>query len=492
MSPSRLIQIFASTVLFLTVTYWLLRPDSFSRIGSWHRPTVPRENLTLEVEILKKLDVPATFTYQRHCVRTREKQGLKRESLINLHRPLLSDTAVDITLDAKFVANPITEAVFPPCEETIDLEVPEFSSHAHANTSALMLGVATTLKRIEASIPAFSRWLSNTSSPLICLVVDQTNLTDKANETARILSLAADLNIDLVLEPYHPTFEFDSEGLKNFGLAPILDKHRRPNTKWYGLIDDDTFFVSLPRMLEALEPYDPTKQHYIGALTEGHFRVAKEGFKAWGGAGFFISPPLMKLLAERTTECTHLDKFFGDILWRDCILHVTSPTVHLTELRGLNQMDLWMDMSGWYEAGFTPILTVHHWKSWHQYPIVRGHTVADVAGPDSFLQRYLFTNNTVFTNAYSIVKYPKGLPDLNLVEATMTEEVNHKDPPDVLEFHHSFGRTRPKLKKGKEKISWTFQYAVMDDGRVRQFYVNKGHGNAKKGFGIVEVDWTHG
>jgi hypothetical protein len=357
-----------------------------------------------------------------------------------------------------------------------------------------MLGVATTLKRIEKSLPAFSRWLSNTSSPLVCLLVDQQNMTAITANTTRVMDLAASLNIDLILEPYHPTFAHDSEGLKNFGLAPLLDKHRRSNTNWYGIIDDDTFFLSLPSMLSALSPYDPTKQHYIGALTEGHFRVAKEGFKAWGGGGIFISPPLMQLLSERTLECTHLDKYFGDILWRDCILHVTSPTVQLTELRGLNQMDLWLDMSGWYEAGFNPILTIHHWKSWHFYPVVRAHTVADVAGPDSFLQRYLFADNTVFTNGYSIAQYPKGLPDLNLVEATMTEEVNVKRPPGVLEFHHSFGRTRPPLEKGTEKVQWVFKHAVYDargtGERVRQFYVNKGVDGA--GYSIVEVDWTHG
>jgi hypothetical protein len=315
----------------------------------------------------------------------------------------------------------------------------------------------------------------------------------KTNETTRIFDLAASLNIELILEPYHHTFAHDSEGLKNFGLASVLDKHRRPNTKWYGIIDDDTFFLSLPRMLDALSPYDPTQQFYIGALTEGHFRVAKEGFKAWGGAGFFISAPLMKLLAERTLECTHLDKFFGDILWRDCILHITSPTVQLTELRGLNQMDIWKDVSGWYEAGFNPILTVHHWKSWHHYPVPRAHLVTDIAGPDSLLQRYLFTNNTVFTNGYSIVQYPKVLPDLKLVEATMTEEVDVEDPPDLLQFHHSFGRTRPALEKGTEKISWTFKNAVrMDDGTVRQFYVDEGQGEAKEGFSIIELDWRHG
>lgn len=443
--------------------------------------------MTLDIEILKHLDVPAKFSYERHCINVREKRQLTRESLIEVQGPLLSrKDPIEIVLDENFTPNEETQSMFPACENVVSIDVPEFHSHAHTTTSSLMLGVATTLKRIEESLPTFSRWLSNTGSPLLTLLVDQPNLEDKAEVIQRVYALASELGIELILEPYHSTFAADSEGLKNFGLANVLDKHRREETKWFGIIDDDTFFLSLPRMVEALEPYDSKKLWYIGALTEGHTRVSKEGFKAWGGAGFFISQPLMQTLAENSVQCIHLDKFFGDILWRDCITEVTSPTVHLTEMRGLNQMDLWHDISGWYEAGFNPILTVHHWKSWHFFPITLAHVVSEVAGPDSVLQRYLFDNNTVFTNGYSISQYPTGLPDLNLVELTMTEDVEIVRPPEVLEFHHSMGHTRPALELGKEKIQWKFEHAVQtSDGSVRQFYVNK----SDTDFNIIEIDW---
>lgn len=491
----RTLQLLAAGALFLTLFYLLFSPAGMQlplwRLKIASAPSL-QANMTQDIEILKHLEVPATFSYQRHCIKAKERRGLQRESLVEFQQPLFSpESFYDITLDESFQPDPAYWSVFKPCNSAIEIEVPEFSSHAHINTNTLMLGVATTLKRIEQSLSTFSRWLSDTGSPLLVLLVDQTELGKVRDDIDRVLSKAESLGIELTFEPYHHTFKADSEGLKNFGLATVLDKHRREETQWFGIIDDDTFFLSLPRMLDALKPFDPSKDWYIGALTEGHTRVSEEGFKAWGGAGFFISPPLMRTLAENAVQCTHLDKFFGDLLWRDCIIEVTSPTVHLTEMRGLNQIDLWLDLSGWYEAGFNPILTVHHWKSWHFYPVAVGHVVSDVAGPDAFLQRYKFGNSTVLTNGYSISEYPLRMPDLNVVELTMTEDVNVVRPPPRLEFHHSMGRTRPALELGKEKIQWKFKHAVKtSDGSVRQFYVRKSGGD--RDVSIIEIDWSQG
>ncbi|KAK3116555.1 hypothetical protein LTR53_002979, partial [Teratosphaeriaceae sp. CCFEE 6253] len=343
----------------------------------------------------------------------------------------------------------------PPCHETITLDVPYFDPRMKVDTSELFLGMATKLSRINDSLPALSRWLSNTGSPLLVLLVDQPDLEVQADEIEAVRLKAASIGIEIEFEPYTGNAK-DTEGLKNFALARVLHQHIRPTTRWFGVIDDDTFFLSLPPVLKALQPYDPTQDYYIGALTEGLFRIAQEGFKAWGGAGFFVSPPLMARLAANSEHCQTLDHGFGDVLWRDCILEVTSPTVGLTQMKGLNQIDLWGDISGWYEAAHPVMLTVHHWKSWHYHPVPLASIVADVSGWDTFLQRYLFGDNTVLTNGFSIATYPNGLPDLNLTELTFVEDVNIKKKPDRLMFHHSLGVTRPELKVGRDKIAWAF------------------------------------
>ncbi|KAK0311148.1 S-glutathionyl-(chloro)hydroquinone reductase [Friedmanniomyces endolithicus] len=406
-------------------------------------------------EALKALGLTAPFDFRRRCFDVRPTKRVQRTSLASVKFDLLAiPPSQGLTMDD----------LLPPCQESLKLDVPFFDPRAKIDTSALFLGVATTMSRVHASLPAFSRWLSGTGSPLLVLLVDQPDLNEQAAAIGMLRAMAADLEIDIIFEPYNGDVVHDSEGLKNFALAEAFDKYQRPGTRWYGIIDDDTFFVSLPAMLQALKPYDPARPWYIGALTEGLFRVAQEGFKAWGGAGFFISPPLMSQLAASAARCRPLDQGFGDILWRDCILEVTSPTVKLTQLPGLNQIDLWGDISGWYESGLHPMLTIHHWKSWHFHPIPLASFITSVAGPDTFLQRYVFNDDVVMTNGFSIVHYPHGLPDLNLTELTFAEDVNKMQKPGQLMFHYSLGATRPALQVGREKVSWELKFAAFGPG----------------------------
>ncbi|KAK5117404.1 hypothetical protein LTR62_006022 [Meristemomyces frigidus] len=441
--------------------------------------------LQADKDMLKALKVSSGFDFRRRCFNVRPTVGVKRTSLAKIPQSLFQvPPSRGLSI----------EDALPPCQDVVHLDVPDWSQKAIADTSAIMFGMATTLSRIDASLPAVSRWLSNSGSPLVVLLVDQAELIHEGQTIARIRDEAAELGIELIFESYGGDMG-DTEGLKNFALAEELNKHRRAETQWFGIIDDDTFFLALPPMLKALKPYNPSQEWYIGALTEGLFRIAQEGFKAWGGAGIFISAPLMEKLSLNSKHCQPLDQGFGDLLWRDCILEITSPTVKLTQLEGLHQIDLWGDISGWYESGWTPLLSLHHWKSWHFHPVPLAHSVADVAGPDTFLQRYQFDDSIVLTNGFSISAYPQGLPDLNRTELTFWEDVNRKgEKPNRLMFHHSLGATRTALQLGKDKIQWLFEYATYgSDGSVRQFYINKGVGS---GTGtrdsVIEIDWRQG
>lgn len=487
-------------LVLVVALFYLVSRQSDSPAPQWQSSgssQSTREPIETDADIIRKLDLSPTFEYRRQCIVAKRTKTAHRQSLVNVTAPLPSP-AVQITRDD--LTNQDKEStLFPPCEHSISVQVPHFEAGAHVDTSALLLGVATTLSRIDDSLSALSRWLSHTGTTLVVLVVNQPELAVVQKEIDDIQAKAEAAGIILTFEPYHSPK--DSEGKKNFALAQALEKNKALDTKWFGVIDDDTFFLSLPRALDALEPYDSTQPYYIGALTERHYGVKKEGFKAWGGAGIFISPPLMKTLAENMDYCRSLDTGFGDILWRDCILEVTSPTVQLTRLAGLNQIDMWGDISGWYESGLNPLLTVHHWKSWHFHPVPKAHLVADVAGSETFLQRYKFADGTILTNGFSMVKYPQGLPDLDLAEATMVEDVGITRPPGRLEFHYSLGKTRPALEVGKEKVSWQFRHSTIGkDGSVRQFYLKRGNYNGGNGDSrssdpidsVIEISWSRG
>ena len=446
---------------------------------------------TDDLDLLHQLnltDVPS-FRYRRQCIvaRARHNRHASLAEPLDFALPA-QKSAASIEVSPDKLRDPRDRIFLPPCKSISTIDVPEIVTSPRGDTSALMLGMSTTLSRIEDSLPSLSRWLSHRRSPLIVVLNDQKNLHSIASTLERITRQAEALGIEILFEPYKGQLD-DVMGAKNFAIAAAFRKHQRSETRWFGIVDDDTFFLSLSQMMQTLEMYDSSQLWYLGALSEDHNRLEKDGYMAFGGAGIFLSNPLMREIYG-SKHCLALEHGAGDVRWRDCIFDITSPTVPLTVLPGLNQMDLWGDASGWWEGPHhNDILTMHHWKSWFKFPLPEAHLIVDIVGTEGFLQRYI-SGRTVLTNGYSIVEYPRGLPDLNLVELTMVQDVNLFEVPDWKVFHHSLGRTRPALEIGEEKLSWTLERAFKaPDGTVRQFYIRRGHHNEPLDVDVIEIDW---
>ncbi|KAH0388019.1 hypothetical protein KCU92_g1167, partial [Aureobasidium melanogenum] len=439
---------------------------------------------TQDREVIRSLKLnTSTIEYRRYCFSARQNKDTKRQPLVDLGWPLLRDTQADQIAAQQLEHNGFDKA----CQQGQILHVPLDHFDHLSDTGTLMLGVATFIERLQQSLPEMARWLAGTNSKLVVILRDK---SPKTIDLQAVMDIAEELKIDITLVS-DPSMTGEAES--NFGLATYLRKSLSDNTQWVGIIDDDTFFPSLPRVLESLAPYDPSLPWYIGGLSERRLSTSREGFKAWGGAGIFLSRPLLTTLAENSQVCLSMAKKWGDALWRDCVFKVTTPTVHLTRLPGLNQLDMFGNMAGWYESDPHPLLSIHHWKSWHQFPVPLAHMVTDVAGVDSFLQRYSYIDNVVFTNGYSIVQYLDGLPDMNLVEGTMHPYPGAKMPGAGGEFKDSLGRLRPALEEGRQKISWTFVTAVTaDNGCVRQFYVRGASDGQSDLDSVIEVDWCRG
>jgi hypothetical protein len=437
-------------------------------------------------DLMQSLEIDTSeINYRRFCFAIQPQDGVTRNKLIQLDWPIFqTNVASRIS-----VLPPINEgddqAVFPPCQQTHTIEVPSVKSVSNDNANTLMLGTATFLSRLNESLPEMAHWLANTDTKLLVILRDERpeeqhmqTVIDKAHNLGIAIYLVSDASMT-------------GEAESNFGLATHLYTHLSHETRWVGIIDDDTFFPSLPRLLEALKPYDTALPWYIGGLTERHLGISTEGFKAWGGAGIFLSVPLLTLLAENHDMCMSMSGTWGDALWRDCIYNITSPTVGLTTLKGLNQLDMFGDLSGWYESGLqTTPLSLHHWKSWHHFDVSAAHLVTEIAGVDTLFQRYKSVDNTVLTNGYSIVRYPDTMPDLGLVEATMHPYPGAQMPDAERELRDSLGRLRPALEEGREKITWRFTTALrMGDDCVRQFYVKGASAGQSDIDSLIEVDW---
>ena len=473
-----------STATFLLVVFALLSIQHATKgldVPGLVRPKGQNaESCTGVLGALKALDLTPGVQYAKRCITARAVDDYKPRSIVHLEQRLLTGFQ-DVALDQLCEEQPVIQAEIEDC---ITIDYPVFKPPHDIGTSALLLGASTTLERLNDSLPQMARWLANKTTSLVVIIKDS---GDFPNFEA-VQEKADALGIDATLLPNLDPSEEDRHAQRHFNVLHALYINQTPANKWFGIIDDDTFFPSLPALLDALRPYDPNMPYYIGALSEDWHGVAHFGYMAYGGAGMFLSRPLLETLHANFDACKTAG-YEGDILYRDCIYSVTSPPVQLTQLPGLHQLDFFGDVSGWYEAGIKPVLSLHHYNGWHNYPVQYGHLITDICGTSCFLQRYRFADDVVLTNGYSLVKYPRGLQniDFNRVEGTFLHEKG--------QFDFSLGSFRPALGE-KDKVSWRLEYAVKDDGMARQFYVRRAERDEKGKLvdregrdSVIEVEW---
>lgn len=364
-------------------------------------PRPPKGECHPELRYLK--DVAATLQlgpsvkFTRRCIRPVFAPDVNRDDVANISRPLLGDaTTVD-------VAN-CADVELPKCVP-IKLAVP--MPRPKAKFPHLSFGIATGYDRLvdPSTVEPFAHWLSGSEAKLVALVND---LQEKSRaDMHNLKKLYADANIDATF--VGPLSADMKPTQSHFTVLRDMISNANPETEWYGLLDDDTFFPSLNALAETLGQYDAKDELYVGTLSEDFEAVRTFGYMAFGGAGAFLSAPLAKKLNASMQTCLgEVGGDQGDTLIRDCVYRHSKAK--LTLVKDLYQQDLMGDPSGFFESGVRP-LNLHHWKSWFHLPVVKMATASDFCG-DCFLQRWRFGNDTVFSNGYSIAKYRDGLSTL--------------------------------------------------------------------------------
>ena len=415
------------------------------------------------------------FKYGYREIRTREVPGLRRASVTTIDEPLFSDFQI---------VGSIEEGKSHPAlsVDPLVLDVPAFVK-APVNASQLIFGIQTTVKRLNASIPQLARWLPHTGAKLFVVVIESEDVAADPDQVDELEQHMQGLGFDVELLPAQ---EGDSSPQRYFSLVNIMYGHRRNETKWISLIDDDTFLPSVPKLLDMLAGYDHEEEYYIGALSEDWWAVSHYGLMGFGGAGVFLSLPLAKIMDENTEDCkNNLRTNAGDVTIMDCIYRHTSTK--LTPVPELHQMDISGDWSGFYESG-RKHLSLHHWNlgsySINYTPMSKMHLVADVCG-ECFLQRWQFGDELILSNAFSIATYPKGglkdgpeKIDLGKMELTFNEK---------MDVTNSCGPTRRKMVLEEEKIQYKFLDSAKTEGGVKQLYVHDGVGNDLDT--ILEILW---
>jgi hypothetical protein len=282
-----------------------------------------------------------------------------------------------------------------------------------------------------------------------------------------------------------------------FGLVQAFTEHikqSRPNTTWVSFIDDDTFFPSLTNVAEQLSQFDATQKHYIGSLSEASWQVDRFGHIAFGGAGVFVSRPLLAKLNSVYDQCQAFGDQPGDQKLGQCIEKFGNTP--LTIWPSLFQMDMKGPVDGVYESG-RQIDSLHHWGSWYTKDVVKMSTVSAAAGRRSVLRRWIFDqteiidNSTklstrsffIMTNGYSIVKYifDGATPD-DAINFDHTEHTWEEDPRG---YEQSLGPMRPKDQRGVIKERWMLKESLVVGDNVHQFYTRE----EEHGHSVIEMIW---
>ncbi|RAL04049.1 glycosyltransferase family 31 protein [Aspergillus ibericus CBS 121593] len=444
----------------------------------WPQAEVPRvttqtvSNITLtadvdcepDFDVLHRLDVQKLAQYVRREVVAVQSPTNVLPLSQRLQVPLFPQKAQD---DQQYLSEkPLHDDCLIP--QPVSVQVPPPPKRADA--SHVDFGVATTLERLNDSLDAFSHWASNNNAHIFALI-------EPDNRVNEVLLKANRLGINLSVEESSEEYQ-----RRYFSLVPHLAKNMRPETRWSCVMDDDTFFLSMPELLKGLSEYDDTKPMYVGGLSESIPQVGLFGLMGFGGAGVFLTRPLIQELSRPDVfeDCQRMD-VTGDRRISLCIYQYTS--VRLTIDHRLHQLDMRGDVSGFFEAERPPPLSVHHWKSWFHADMAKASLVSNVCGDSCLLRQWHFGDGWILTNGFSVVKYStEKKPGDRSMELTWDS-----DNGAVFESYlHELG---PLRLKDEGKISYLHEDAISDGDRVRQWYV---HRDPEKGDQVLEVIWRTG
>ena len=209
------------------------------------------------------------------------------------HDPLITAKEKLLPKFQEFDSFDTTDRKLAHTLKPVTLEIPIVPK---PNTSHILLGTASTVERLEASLPFFQRWLAYSGIHLIVNVNGPDDTPPDSKAMAEMETRMRDLGMQATLVP--PLSKHDSFVQRCFSLVKTLYEHNDEQTQWLGFIDDDTFFVSMTHLVERLAEFDHTKQFYLGALSEQWWTVVAYGVAAMGKSYSVPTCPLIGRLAS--------------------------------------------------------------------------------------------------------------------------------------------------------------------------------------------------
>lgn len=416
-------------------------------------PSLPHScNATPETIEQYKLTKPVQYL-RREIVASRSSSPK-----LNFSEPL--DVPLFDYRSANLTAQLLGEQTLDACSHPINVKVP--TSLPQVDASHIDFGVATTYDRLWESLDQFAHWAGHSNARIFALI-------EPHSGHYMMMNKAQSLGIDLHI--VESKIEYNA---RYFSLLKLLLENAVEETEWSVIIDDDTFFLSMPALVKRLNHYDSSKPFYIGGLSESVAQIGVFGVMGFGGAGVFLSKPLLTEIGDHFDECQAIEGT-GDKKISQCINQHT--TTKFTDDPGLRQLDLMGDASGFFEAGRKQPLSVHHWKSWYQADMIKLATVSTVCGDACLLRQWRFSDGWILTNGFSIIQRGRDVPT-----GTMERTWDYHNGAVLESYFHALG---PLWDKDEGKFSYRLEDSYIEDGSVRQFYIHR-DGNGDR---VIELVW---
>ena len=365
----------------------------------------------------------------------------------------------------------------------------------------LMFAYATTTERYNESFDLLSSYLAYLGSPALFHLPAKTDNDSLLVNSTQMEAWFQRDDIYGIIKYANQSLNYTERWFHSIEMMYNTSVARNMSTKWYILLDDDTFIVSPYKFLKMLDKYDHNQLHYIGCLSESRGQRDLWGFMPFGGAGLIMSQGLVKKMMDHWEECKFVASKFetGDLKAAACVRYIKKgyQGIYFSIEPGLHQLDLRGDISGFLQGGLSYI-TFHHLSGWSRLIPDRDNKKSlkllldstRAIGEAAMWRRYRFKETWLLTNGYSLTEYinASSIPSDNSLQ--MLEKTFENDADD---FITSYGRMRRNLVEGKDKrsywISGIYERELAQNGKrhVTMVYENLDLETGK--IRRIDVEW---
>ncbi|SPN99605.1 uncharacterized protein DNG_02457 [Cephalotrichum gorgonifer] len=317
-------------------------------------------------------------------------------------------------------------------DRTVHLPIAPGPKMTEVDASSLLFAISTSYARLtrdgDAIIRDWTRWLTNgkrkTNGANLVLTLRQADKTQVETISEKLKKAGIQAMVSAEEAADSPTRYM--ELIRFLAVRTTAKEFEAFSQKKYlAVIDDDTFFPDIGRLLEALKPFNPAEAHYIGMPSErSDWVVDAAQTVTYGGGAVFFTPPAAVKVSQLSclgmgpvTQDENGQEQIGpgtlgftsqwDHLLYDCVSSYTGLKMQVLPSFYLPSDEKYGQHFFNYDLGIQP-LTLHRPRNRHLLDPGKATSLSPLFNPSTFLQRYNFNDKWVLVNGYTLSHYAAG------------------------------------------------------------------------------------